>query len=112
MTKWVALSAGVLILLYLTLSMAPEGPPPGAPHTSEGATAACQQEVGDRMASSAFPVSPTVEYREGTGYVIRGVVDETTEGATTRLNYDCIVKYDESGSSGYGVDSVAVWQSH
>lgn len=109
MKKWIGLAGGAVLLLYLTLSMAPDGPPAGAAHSAVGAGDACKAAVEAENPTSSFPLSPTVTY-DAPRYAVRGVLDTPSDGATTRRNYECAVTFDTS--AGYLIDSLSVWQSH
>lgn len=109
--RWLIGGAAFLgLLLWVTLTLAPDGPPADAPHDAVGASNVCRDAVRSRMENSDFTLSPTVEYTADGLYTVSGVVDGRISGTEARRNYDCLVQY--SDRNGYVVDSVSVWQSH
>lgn len=108
---WAAAAVGFLILLAaLTVFMAPPAPPSGAAHNADGAEAACTERVLAKAPGSRFPFSANVSYLGDARYRLNGTVETTMAGAMVRRNYECVIRYTQTGA--YVADTVTVWRSH
>ena len=114
-TRKIAIATGgglvaILILFYLTLEAAPDGPPTGVEHNVEGASAECLKAVTVQLPNAHLRFSPSATYLGDRRYRLEGTVDGISGEETVRRKYECLVRY--SGSGLYQTDSVTVWQSH